>query len=54
MEQNTTNAASQKQENVLPVFFTAPASSEKRIVCELCGYANPEFTAQCKKCSNYL
>ncbi len=27
---------------------------EKKIVCEVCGYANPEHTAICKKCSNYL
>ena len=27
---------------------------EKRIVCPMCGHANPEFTAICKMCSNYL
>ena len=26
----------------------------KRIVCPMCGHANPEYTAMCKKCSNYL
>ena len=26
----------------------------KKIVCEVCGYANPDYTAICKKCSNYL
>ena len=28
--------------------------SEKYVVCEVCGYANPEKTAMCKMCSNYL
>lgn len=27
---------------------------EKLIVCDVCGYANPPYTAICKKCSNYL
>ena len=27
---------------------------QKKWICEVCGYANPEYTAQCKKCSNYL
>ena len=35
---------------VIPIKNTSP----KKIVCEVCGYANPEYTAQCKKCSNYL
>ncbi len=27
---------------------------EEKIICEVCGYANPKYTAICKKCSNYL
>ncbi len=27
---------------------------QKKWVCEVCGHANPEYTALCKKCSNYL
>ena len=27
---------------------------ESKIVCAVCGYANPEYTAICKNCSNYL
>lgn len=27
---------------------------ENLVVCEVCGYANPEKTAICKMCSNYL
>ena len=26
----------------------------KKVVCEVCGHANPEYTAICKMCSNYL
>ena len=26
----------------------------KKVVCDMCGYANPEHTAICKMCSNYL
>lgn len=35
---------------ILPYRIEEP----KKIVCEVCGYANPEYTAICKKCSNYL
>ena len=28
--------------------------NQKMIVCEMCGYANPEYTAICKNCSNYI
>ena len=28
--------------------------SKKYIVCEVCGHANPEYTALCEMCSNYL
>ena len=27
---------------------------EERIICEVCGHANPHDTAICKMCSNYL
>lgn len=35
---------------VIPINNAQP----KKLICEVCGYANPEYTAQCKKCSNYL
>ena len=35
---------------VIPINNVTP----KKWICEVCGYANPEYTAQCKKCSNYL
>lgn len=33
-----------------------PANSvmQKKWICDVCGHANPEYTALCKKCSNYL
>lgn len=39
-------------QGAIPVLV--PAKEEKKIVCEVCGYANPQHTAICKKCSNYL
>ena len=27
---------------------------EEKIICEVCGHANPEFAAVCQMCSNYL
>ncbi|MBR2613984.1 MAG: hypothetical protein IKC71_00100 [Clostridia bacterium] len=27
---------------------------KKMIICDVCGYANPEYTAICKNCSNDL
>ena len=41
-------------ENAYPVFV--PYQNEKKIliVCEVCGHANPQYTALCEKCSNYL
>ena len=41
-------------ENAYPVFV--PYQNEKKtlVVCEVCGHANPQYTALCEKCSNYL
>ncbi len=47
----TTSAEQSPQQIVIPLNnVVAP----KKWICEVCGYANPEYTAQCKKCSNYL
>ena len=35
---------------VIPVKCEQP----KLIICDMCGHANPEYTAICKMCSNYL
>ena len=32
----------------------AQEKEEKVTICEVCGYANPQKTAICKMCSNYL
>ncbi len=36
------------------VIMPCKVDKEKKVVCEVCGYANPEHTAICKMCSNYL
>ena len=49
-----TNSKSQEQETFEKAVLIAQKEKEKFIVCEVCGYANPEKTAICKMCSNYL
>lgn len=36
------------------IFVPIKEQEPKKIVCDVCGYANPDHTAICKKCSNYL
>ena len=36
------------------IVFPYPIKEPKKIICDVCGYANPENTSICKKCSNYL
>ena len=36
------------------IVLTHDKQNSVRVVCEVCGYANPEHTAICKMCSNYL
>ena len=47
---NATNATHQQSQIVIPINNPTPV----KWICEVCGYANPEYTALCKKCSNYL
>ena len=49
---NENNAAT--NENVYPVFIPCQKEEKILVVCDVCGYANPQYTALCKKCSNYL
>ncbi len=42
--------SSSQPQLIIPISNQEP----KKIVCDVCGYANPDYTAQCKKCSNYL
>ena len=46
-------AASEANGNV--TFVPVPVSEKEGfIICDMCGHANPETAALCKKCSNYL
>ena len=36
------------------IILPYPKEKAKKIVCEVCGHANPEYTALCEMCSNYL
>ena len=37
-----------------PVVIPYSVEKGKKIVCPVCGHANPEHTALCENCSNYL
>ena len=41
-------------EGGVPIFVPWKQEKEKVIVCEMCGHKNPEDTAMCEMCSNYL
>ena len=43
-----------EEQKVVPAILPYKVEDSKKIVCEVCGYANPEYTAICRKCSNYL
>ena len=36
------------------VIMPCKVDKEKKIVCDMCGHANPEDSAICEMCSNYL
>ena len=40
--------------DVTPLVLSCDEVRKVFAVCDVCGYANPEFTAQCQKCSNFL
>ena len=40
--------------NGYPVLVPCAPQPQKFIVCEVCGHKNPEHTAMCEMCSNYL
>lgn len=42
------------KDNITKVVKIFPNKEEEKIVCDVCGYANPKYTAICKMCSNYL
>ena len=51
-EEKTKNEKSilEQQQIIIPYGI----EKKKMIVCDVCGHANPEYTAICKNCSNYL
>lgn len=55
METNNLVKPTDKQQTAetTPVILTCK-QEEEMIVCEVCGHANPKYTALCKMCSNYL
>ena len=50
-EMQSSSEVEVKQPIVIPY---SVANKEKKIVCPVCGHANPEYTALCEMCSNYL
>ena len=50
IRRSTTAAGTSEQQ----AFLITQREKEQFIICDMCGYANPENTAICKKCSNYL
>jgi hypothetical protein len=55
MENNEKASGKQGREEQ-DVRLAWPVCTEKKemVVCDVCGYANPKYTALCKQCSNYL
>ena len=37
-----------------PILIPYEQKDKKYVLCDMCGHANPEYTAQCEMCSNYL
>lgn len=53
-EKNNSVASAESAEDGCKIVIPFKPVEEKRLVCDVCGWANPPFTAICKKCSNYL
>ena len=49
-----TNSATKEQEVCEKTVLITQKEKENLVICEVCGHANPEKTAICKMCSNYL
>ena len=48
------NSTVKEQEILEKTVLVAHQEKEARVICEVCGHDNPENTAICKMCSNYL
>ena len=47
-------STTKEQEPFEKTVLITQKDQERLVICEVCGYANPEKTAICKMCSNYL
>ena len=54
VENSATQAAALAESADSKTVVVTSATPPKVILCEVCGHANPENTAMCKMCSNYL
>ena len=58
MEKNGKPVASEAQnpnaQNGCTVVLPSPQEQKVMVVCDVCGHANPQYTALCEMCSNYL
>ena len=43
-----------EQTNANVVLVPYKQEQKVMIVCDVCGHANPQYTAICQQCSNYL
>lgn len=54
MDKKPTAEALEATPAIQPVVVPYPAAPEEKVICDVCGHANPKYTAQCRHCSNYL
>jgi ribosomal protein L40E len=47
-------AKTQETTPVQTVYVPIEKKEDVKVICEVCGHANPLNTAVCKNCSNYL
>ena len=49
-----TGSTKKEPETVEKTVLIMQKEKEGFVICDVCGYANPENTGICKMCSNYL
>ena len=54
VKSNPTNNKEESKESFTQIVIPCKTEDKKYIVCEVCGYANPENASMCEMCSNYL
>ena len=45
---------SNSAENNYSILIPCNHEEKIKVVCDVCGHANPQYTALCEMCSNYL